>query len=153
MTCMNTDFSTTSDVIVQPVFCGKRLRTMNTFSCIATNMGLLGGISLTASLAPVALTFKRFVLVTCVICYCMVTLDSTCASIVSFSNLCCISSIKQNVLGRVYTGLDPFGTGTKLVRISLVFTRDLVDPVRIGPAIWYQMGPLMKLILCGTLPF
>ena len=28
-------------------------------------------------------------------------------------------------------GPDPFGTGTKLVRMSLVFTRDLVDPDRI----------------------
>ena len=28
-------------------------------------------------------------------------------------------------------GPDPFGTGMKLVRISLVFTRDLVDPVRL----------------------
>ena len=28
-------------------------------------------------------------------------------------------------LGSVYTGPDPFGTSTKLVRISLVFTRDL----------------------------
>ena len=50
-------------------------------------------------------------------------------------------------------GPDPFGTGTKLVRISLVFTRDLVDSVRIGSAIWYQMGPLMNVILCGTVPF
>ena len=56
-------------------------------------------------------------------------------------------------LGSVYTGPDPFGTGTKLVRISLAFTRDLVDPVRIGSAIWYQMGPLMKMILFGTVPF
>ena len=30
---------------------------------------------------------------------------------------------------------------------------DKVDPVRIGSAIWYQMGPLMKVILCGTVPF
>ena len=37
--------------------------------------------------------------------------------------------------------------------ISLVFTRDLVDPVRIGSAIRYQIGLLMKVILCGTLPF
>ena len=29
-------------------------------------------------------------------------------------------------------GQDPFGTGTKLARISLVFTRDLVDPIQIG---------------------
>ena len=55
-------------------------------------------------------------------------------------------------LGSVYMGPDPFGTGTKLVRIILVFTRDLVDPVRIGSAIWYQMGPLMKVILRGTVP-
>ena len=32
------------------------------------------------------------------------------------------------VLGSVYTGPDPFGSGTKLVRISLLLTRDLVDP-------------------------
>ena len=53
----------------------------------------------------------------------------------------------------VYTGPDLFGTGTKLVLISLVFTRDLVDPVRIGSVIWYQMGRFMKVILCGTVPF
>ena len=33
--------------------------------------------------------------------------------------------------GSVYTGTDPFGTGTKLVRIRHVFTWDLVGPVRI----------------------
>ena len=55
--------------------------------------------------------------------------------------------------GSVYTGPDPFGTSAKLVRNSLVFTRDLVDPVRIGSAIWYLLGPLMKVILCGTVPF
>ena len=49
-------------------------------------------------------------------------------------------------------GMDPFGTCTKLVQISLVFSRDLADPVRIGSAIWYQMGQL-KVILCGTVPF
>ena len=49
-------------------------------------------------------------------------------------------------------GPDPFGTGTKLVRISLMFIQDLVDPVRIGSAIWYQMGPLMKVIIYGTVP-
>ena len=49
-------------------------------------------------------------------------------------------NIRDTVLGSVYTGPDPFETGTKLVRISLVFTRDLVDPVRIGYAIWYQNG-------------
>ena len=56
-------------------------------------------------------------------------------------------------LGSVYTGPDPFGTGTKLVRISLVFTQDVVDPVGIGSAIWYQMGPLVKVIPYGTAPF
>ena len=55
--------------------------------------------------------------------------------------------------GSVYTGPDPFGTGTKLVRMSLVFTWDLVDPVRILNAICYQMGPLMRVILSGTVPF
>ena len=49
--------------------------------------------------------------------------------------------------------MDPFGTGTKSVRISLVITRDLVDPVRIGSTVWYQMGPLMKVIPYGTVPF
>ena len=32
----------------------------------------------------------------------------------------------------------------KLVRISLVFTRGLMDPIRTGSAIWCEMGPLMK---------
>ena len=59
----------------------------------------------------------------------------------------------HEVEGRLYTGTDPFGTDTKLVRISLGFTRDLVDPIRIGSAIWYQMGPLMKVIPYGTVPF
>ena len=57
------------------------------------------------------------------------------------------------VSGSVYTGPDPFETGTKSVRISLVFTRDRVNPVRIGSAIWYQMGPLMKVIPYRTVPF
>ena len=56
-------------------------------------------------------------------------------------------------LGSIYTGPDPFRTGTKLVRISLVFTRDLVDPVWIGSAIWYQMGSLMKVFPYETIPF
>ena len=50
-------------------------------------------------------------------------------------------------------GPYPFGTGTKLVRISLVLRRAQVDPVWFGPAIWYQMGPLMKVIPYGTIPF
>ena len=36
--------------------------------------------------------------------------------------------------------------------LVLVFTRDLVDPVRIGSAIWNQMNPLMKVIPYGTVP-
>ena len=59
----------------------------------------------------------------------------------------------QGSSGSVYTGPDPFGTGTKMVRISPVFTRDLVDPVRIGSSIWYKTGPLMEVIICGTVPF
>ena len=50
-------------------------------------------------------------------------------------------------------GTDPFGTGIKLVRVSIVFTWDLVDLVWIGSAILYQMGPLMKVILYETVPF
>ena len=61
--------------------------------------------------------------------------------------------IESGYIGSVYTGPDLFGTGTKLVRIGLVFTWDLMDPVRIGSAIWYQIGPLMKVILCGTVTF
>ena len=34
-----------------------------------------------------------------------------------------------------------------------MFTWDLVDPVQIGSAIWFQMGPLVKVILYGTEPF
>ena len=63
-----------------------------------------------------------------------------------------ISLLLCNTYGNVYTGPDPSGASTKLVPISLVFARDLVDPVRIGSAIWYQMGPFM-VILCGTVPF
>ena len=44
---------------------------------------------------------------------------------------------KGNYLGSVYMRLDPFGSDTKLVRISFVFTRDLVDPVEIGSAVWH----------------
>ena len=49
-------------------------------------------------------------------------------------------------IGSIYMEPDPFGTGTKLVQIRLVFTRELVDPLRIGSAIWCQMDPLMKVI-------
>ena len=83
MTCLDIDFGTISDVIVQTVCAAKRLRATNTFSCTATDMSLLGGLSLTASLAPLTLTSKLFVLVTCVISYCMVTPDSTYTSILS----------------------------------------------------------------------
>ena len=53
---------------------------------------------------------------------------------------CPIPQPSQNLCGRernldrVYTRLEP---GTKLLRISLVFARGLMDPVRIGSAIWY----------------
>ena len=36
----------------------------------------------------------------------------------------------------VYMGPDPFGTGTKLLLISLLFTQDLVDLVEIRSTIW-----------------
>ena len=36
-------------------------------------------------------------------------------------------------------GTGSFGTGTKLVRISLVFTRGLLDPVRIGSTKWVHL--------------
>ena len=55
--------------------------------------------------------------------------------------------------GSIYTGPDPFETVKELLRISLVFTRDLMNPVRIRQAIWCQMGPLMKVIPCGTKQF
>ena len=50
-------------------------------------------------------------------------------------------------------GLDPIGTSMKLVWVSLVFTWDPVDPVWIRSALWYQMGPLMKVIPYGTILF
>ena len=37
----------------------------------------------------------------------------------------------------------------KLVLVSLMFTWDQVDPVWIRSALWYQIGPLMKVIPCG----
>ena len=76
---------TKADVIVQTVFAAKGLTTTNTFSFTATDMGLLRGLSLTASTAPLTLTLMLFVPVTGVICYCMVALGSTCTSIVSSS--------------------------------------------------------------------
>ena len=48
-------------------------------------------------------------------------------------NIRLLAKFKQQitvVLGIVYIGPDTFGTGTTLVRISLVFTRDLADQVR-----------------------
>ena len=61
---MNIDFGTISDVIVQTVCAAKGLRTTSTFSCTSTDIGLLRGLSLTASLAQLTLTLKLFVLVT-----------------------------------------------------------------------------------------
>ena len=40
-----------------------------------------------------------------------------------------IISKSMNKLEYVYTRPDPFGHGMKLVWISLVFTRDLADPL------------------------
>ena len=72
-----------SDEVVQTVFAAKRVKTTKTFSCTATDTGPLGGLSSTAPPALLTLTLKLFVLVICVICYCMATLDSTCTSVVS----------------------------------------------------------------------
>ena len=73
--------------------------------------------------------------------------------ITSMFKVCRTSDKIKRLEGRVYTGLDPFGTGKKFVQISLVFIRDMVDPVRIGSVIWYQTGSLnMKLIQYGTVP-
>ena len=88
MTCVNINFGRISNVIVQTVCAAKGLRTTNTFSCTATDIALPGGISLTAFLAPLTLTLTFFVLVAGVICYCMLTLDSTRTSIVSSQNPC-----------------------------------------------------------------
>ena len=41
----------------------------------------------------------------------------------------------------------------KLVLVSLMFTWDLVDLVWIRSALWYQMGPLMKVIPYETILF
>ena len=38
-------------------------------------------------------------------------------------------SFALKILGFAYTGLDPTGTITKLVRIGLAFTQDLEDPL------------------------
>ena len=46
MTCVNNVFCTISCVIVQFVLTAKGLRTTNTVSCTATDMGYLGGLSL-----------------------------------------------------------------------------------------------------------
>ena len=63
------DFGTISSLIVQTVCAAKGLRITNTFSCTATDIALPGGLSLTASLAPLTLTLKLFVPVAGVICY------------------------------------------------------------------------------------
>ena len=73
--------------------------------------------------------------------------------LIFFSQIQPILAQKNGNNGIAYTRLDPFGTGAKLVRISLVFTRDPVDPVPIGSAIGYQMAPLIKVIRYGTVPF
>ena len=50
------------------------------------------------------------------------------------------NDLQKRSLRQRLRGTGSAGTGMKLVRISLVFTLDLVDPVRIGSAIWYQNG-------------
>ena len=69
MTCVNMDFGTISNLIVQTVSAAKGLRTTNTFSCAATDIALPGGFSLTGFLAPLTLTLKLVVPVAGVICY------------------------------------------------------------------------------------
>ena len=59
--------------------------------------------------------------------------------------------LQLSALGSVYTGPDPFGTGTKMAQISLVFTWDLVNPVRIVSGT--KMSPLMTEIPYETVPF
>ena len=60
MTCVNIDFGTISNVIVQTVCAAKGLRTTNTFSCTATDIALPGGLSLIASLSCVGFDIKAF---------------------------------------------------------------------------------------------
>ena len=94
---MNIDFGTISNVIVQTVCAEKELRTMNAL----LHCHLYGSprrTFLDRVSSSVDFHIKTFVLVTCVICYCMVTLDSTCTLVVSSQNVRCILSIKQNVL-------------------------------------------------------
>ena len=49
-----------------------------------------------------------------------------------------------------YMRSDPFEIGTKSIRVSLVFIRDLADPFWIGSPIRYQMDSLRKVIQFGT---
>ena len=53
-------------------------------------------------------------------------------------------------LGSVYTRTDPFGTGTKLVEISIASIRDQADPLQIdslngftckSDLVWNYAGP------------
>ena len=103
VTCVNIDFGTISDVMVQTVCAAKGLRTTNSFSCTASDMDRLGGLFLTASLAPLTLTLERFVPVTYVICYCMVILDSTGITLLkrySFVKLCLIFFVSFIVVNK-----------------------------------------------------
>ena len=45
-----------------------------------------------------------------------------------------------------------FGTGTKLVQISIALIRDLTDPLHIGSPIRYQPGSLVKVIQFESFP-
>ena len=55
--------------------------------------------------------------------------------------------------GRWFCTTPPIETCTKLLQIGLVFIQELENQVRIGSAIWYQIGPIIKVIPCGTEPF
>ena len=55
--------------------------------------------------------------------------------------------------GSIHMGPSPLGTGRKLLRISLLFRWDLLNLVRIRSALWYQIGPLVKVILHETVLF
>ena len=53
----------------------------------------------------------------------------------------------------LYRRSDPFGTGKKLVEISLTFIRDTANPLQIGSPIMYKTSSLMKVVQVGTALF
>ena len=66
-----------------------------------------------------------------------------------------LTSFLHNTVRQRLHGSGSVWNRTKLVQMRLVFTWELVGPVRSDPlaAIWYQMSPLMKVIPYGTVPF